>query len=65
MSTDTGDRWLSKPEVARLFGVSTRSLDNWITRGRLPLPDRLPNGRPAWRESVIRGAVRTPEAAAA
>lgn len=59
MTTPDLDRWLSKPEVARLFSVSTRSLDNWVSRGRLPAPDRLPNGRPAWRESVIRGAVKS------
>jgi predicted DNA-binding transcriptional regulator AlpA len=58
MKTPELDRWLSKPEVARLYGCTPRSIDNWVQRGKLPHPDRLPNGRPAWRESVVRGAVK-------
>lgn len=53
------DRYLGKPDVALLLGVTTRSIDNWTKDGRLPKPERLPNGRPAWRESVIRGAVKS------
>ncbi|MDQ5945451.1 MAG: hypothetical protein QG619_873 [Pseudomonadota bacterium] len=54
------DPWLLKPAVAQAFGgVTTRSVDNWVKSGRLPPPDRLPNGRPAWRESVIRNAVKS------
>jgi predicted DNA-binding transcriptional regulator AlpA len=59
------DHYLSKVAVARIFGCSTRSLDNWVKRGQLPKPERLPNGRPAWRESVIRGSVASPDRVAA
>lgn len=57
---NTEDRWLDKGAVARLFDVTPRSIDNWTRRGLLPAPDRLPNGRPAWKESVIRGSVTSP-----
>jgi predicted DNA-binding transcriptional regulator AlpA len=58
METDF-DRWLGKADLARIFGVTPRSIDNWVSRGRLPAPDRLPNNRPAWRESVIRACVKS------
>jgi hypothetical protein len=61
----TDDRWMDKGEVARLFGCTPRSIDNWTKAGKLAPPDRLPNGRPAWRESVIRGSVSSPAARAA
>ena len=52
--TEKLDRFVSKPELARTLSMTTRSVDNWCKAGRLPPPDRLPNGRPAWRESVLR-----------
>jgi len=64
MTIDPTDRWLTKPEVAYTLSTTTRTVDRWVARGVLPPPDRLPNGRPAWRASVIRDAVRTAESAA-
>lgn len=55
---ETQDRWLSKDEIARRFNCSPRSVDNWVRRGTFPAPDRLPNGRPAWRESVVLASVK-------
>ena len=57
--TDPNDPYRLKPWVANYFSTTTRTVDNWIRAGRLPQPDRLPNGRPAWRESVIRAAVKS------
>ena len=56
-STTLDDPYRRKPEVARHFSVTPRTIDNWVRAGRLPEPERLPNGRPAWRESVIRAAM--------
>lgn len=65
MSTiDLTDRWLSKPDVALILSTTTRTVDRWVARGVLPPPDRLPNGRPAWRASVVYAAVRSAESAA-
>jgi predicted DNA-binding transcriptional regulator AlpA len=54
------DRFMPKSEVARYFGISTRSVDYWVEAKRLPVPERLPNGRPAWRQSVIESLVPRP-----
>ncbi len=52
------ERYLSKREVATLYGVTTRTIDDWTFNGRFPKPDRLPSGRPRWRESVVQRQVR-------
>lgn len=54
------DRYFTKREVADLCGVSRRSIDAWIQAGRFPHPERLPSGRPRWREAVVRAAIRQP-----
>ncbi len=33
-------RFISKREVARLFGVSDRTVDYWLREGKLPKPKR-------------------------
>lgn len=58
-----GERYLSKSELAAIYGVTTRTLDNWLAAGTLPQPDRTPSGRPRWLESVARSALRQPSAA--
>jgi predicted DNA-binding transcriptional regulator AlpA len=55
------DRLISKPEAARFFGVTPRSIDNWEKRGRLPKAVRLPNRRKAWTESALRKLLEQPE----
>ena len=30
--------WYTKPEVARLYGVTTRTIDTWWKLGRIPKP---------------------------
>jgi predicted DNA-binding transcriptional regulator AlpA len=32
----TNDPYLTKPQVARLFGVTTRTIDDWMKRRLLP-----------------------------
>jgi predicted DNA-binding transcriptional regulator AlpA len=53
------DRYLSKNDLATLYGVSTRTIDNWTKDGRLPAPERLPSNRPRWLESVARQALKS------
>jgi predicted DNA-binding transcriptional regulator AlpA len=57
------DRLMTTREVADFFHNTPRSIFNWEKSGRLPPPLRLPNGRKAWKETVIRSLVETPEAA--
>ena len=54
---NTEDRYLSKREVAALYGVSTRTIDDWTKAGRFPKPFRLPSGRPRWPHSQVTGGV--------
>lgn len=56
MTTD--ETYLSKTKLALRFGVTTRSIDNWVKAGRLAAPHRLPNGRPAWPASVVEAAAK-------
>ena len=60
---DQLERYLTPTDVAHMFGVSERSVFSWRRAGKLPEPDTLPNGRPGWRESVLRNFVK-PGAAA-
>jgi predicted DNA-binding transcriptional regulator AlpA len=56
------DRFLTRRQVAELFGVSTRTIDSWHKAGRLPPAARIPSDRPRWRESTLRLAIRQPTA---
>lgn len=55
---EASERYMSKREVAVLYGVTTRTIDEWVQVGRFPKPDRLPNHRPRWRASVVDRQVR-------
>jgi predicted DNA-binding transcriptional regulator AlpA len=60
---DQLEPYLGVTDVARLFNVSERSIHNWRRAGKLPEPDKLPSGRPCWRESVLRNYVKQGAAA--
>jgi predicted DNA-binding transcriptional regulator AlpA len=46
--------YLSKPELARRYGVSSRTIDRWRTDGLFPAPDiTLPSGAPRWRDATV------------
>jgi excisionase family DNA binding protein len=47
------DRLLKAAEVARLFGVSGKTVMRWASGGRLPSV-RTPGGRRRYRESDVR-----------
>ncbi len=51
------DRFLTRHELAKLYGISTRTVDDWRSRGMLPEPSLTPSGRPRWLESVARAAI--------
>jgi predicted DNA-binding transcriptional regulator AlpA len=48
----SGDRRLTKPEVAVRNGVSGRTVDRWVTDGILPPPEII-NGRWTWWLSAL------------
>lgn len=47
------DRYLTPPEVARRFGVSTSKVTTWISRGEIVALNlaTAAGGRPRWRIS--------------
>jgi predicted DNA-binding transcriptional regulator AlpA len=51
-------RWFSKREIANRYGVTPRSIERWVERGRFPAPVKLPNGRDAWSDVAITGHER-------
>jgi predicted site-specific integrase-resolvase len=53
------DRYITRHELATLYGVSTRTIDEWRRRGLIPTPTLTPTGRPRWLESVARAAIGT------
>jgi predicted DNA-binding transcriptional regulator AlpA len=57
------ESYLSKPALARFYGVSTRTIDNWVAAKKIPEPCRLPNGRAAWPLSVARSTISPTRAA--
>jgi len=59
------EQMMSTRQVADFCGVSTRTIGNWISAGKISAPARLPNGRPAWPESVVKDFVKYPDAQAA
>ena len=44
---------LSKRELARYLGCSTKSIDRWDKKGELPIPGLLPSGHKRWRRIDI------------
>jgi predicted DNA-binding transcriptional regulator AlpA len=56
-------RWFSKREIANRYGVTPRSIERWVERGRFPAPVKLPNGRDAWSDVTVAGHERKLESA--
>jgi predicted DNA-binding transcriptional regulator AlpA len=54
--------FMTRPQVARHFGVSNATIKSWSRNGKLPQPVKLPSGREAWPVEQIPGAVRPPSA---
>lgn len=47
-------QYWGKPNLARRYGVSTRSIDRWRGDGKFPQPDLiLPNGQPRWLDETV------------
>ena len=51
--TPSSPRYLIQRDLARLFNVSSRTIYNWRTNGKLPAVHLLPNGCEGWREDEI------------
>ena len=51
--TPSSLKYLTQRDLARLFNVSSRTIYNWRTEGKLPPFRVLPNGREVWREDEI------------
>lgn len=49
--------------TARLFGITTRTLINWVRRGKLPA-QRTVGGQRRYRESDVRALLNELQAAA-
>jgi DNA-binding transcriptional MerR regulator len=63
----TNDRMISKAALAEHFNCTARTIDNWVRRGLIPAPRKLPNGRDAWPESDVARIARgtdSPQSAA-
>ncbi len=43
---------MKKREVAAKFGVTERTIENWVKQGKLPAPGYL-GGRPYWLAAAI------------
>jgi DNA-binding transcriptional MerR regulator len=48
-------RWKTG-EVAELINVTKRTLQNWLELGKVPRPQKDPNGYYAWSEEEVRSA---------
>lgn len=46
---------LDKAGIARAKGVTRQAVDDLRKRGKLPEPDYVINGRPAWKLSTLKG----------
>jgi predicted DNA-binding transcriptional regulator AlpA len=51
--TPSSLKYLEQRHLARIFNVSSRTIYNWRTKGKLPAVRLLPNGREGWREDEI------------
>jgi len=56
MEAPTLDRYLTRNDVAEMFSISVRTVENWRANGTLPKSFQL-GGRTYWKEEKIRGAV--------
>jgi predicted DNA-binding transcriptional regulator AlpA len=56
---------MHRRHVAAHFGVTPRTLDNWVRAGKFPPPTPLPNGRPGWSQDVVFAATKHAASAAA
>lgn len=45
--------WYSKADVALLFAVSVRTIETWMTTGRLPAPIKRGRRWTMWPRAVI------------
>ena len=48
--------YLTTGEVARLIGVSKRTLQNWLRLKKIVAPQKAPNGYYRWSPAEIRSA---------
>jgi hypothetical protein len=65
---DPTQYYFSKPDLARRYGVTPRSIDRWRFVQKFPQPDLfLPNGQPRWLGKTVEAHERSlvPNAATA
>jgi hypothetical protein len=48
--------FMTRPQVARHYGVCGETIKNYVRRGQLPAPTKSPSGRDIWDEALIRPA---------
>lgn len=48
-----GSQMVGQKEIAEMLGWSKQQVSNYYRDGRLPEPDSVIGGRPAWRRKVI------------
>lgn len=61
--SEASDVLLMPAATARLFGITTRTLLNWVRRGKLPA-QRTVGGQRRYRESDVRALLNELQAAA-
>ena len=42
-----------KRDLPQITGVSTRTIDRWLSTGEFPKPDVTISGKPVWRRDTI------------
>lgn len=55
------ENFLTVTDVARLYGVGTRTITSYKARGKMPAPDLQVGRTPVWKLSTL-AAWRTPPA---
>jgi hypothetical protein len=45
--------WFWRPDLAKRYNRTPRTIMRWEKSGRLPPPTMMPNGRPAWANTII------------
>jgi len=57
--------WYRKADLMRLFGITDRTVEAWVNRGRLPEPRRQGRGWVRWPraeiDALIAELAKTPE----
>jgi excisionase family DNA binding protein len=56
--TDGDPDYITKAEVAKLLGVTTRTVDRWVAKRVLPPPMRVGPRLLRWRRQVIHDFMR-------